>query len=800
MKSQGPVHRSSNRAGTPVGSPENGADVIEGLRHRLDQAYLPSGEAIVDHCDGTNQILLGIGADSQSQRLIWLALAQTCLPKDHFEELIDSDLTASVAALRSLLLMQNVPIDGGKRDLAEQELLRRMFLAMSADVQVVLVRLASRLQSLRFHAKAKTKPTLEQARFTLRVLAPLANRLGLGQLKWEMEDLAFRFADEASYHRIARALDEKRSQRELFIRELTRQIELGLRTAGLDVKVSGRPKHIYSIYNKMRVKQLAVERLLDLRAIRIVVKQVDDCYAALDWVHKRFSPLLAEFDDYIARPKPNGYRSLHTVVLHEDARPVEIQIRTESMHREAELGFASHWHYKETSTGLSQSKGKSQDRDRIEYVRQLLAWKHDLIDGELPGSKSSRAIYVLTPQGKVLELPAASTPIDFAYLLHTDLGHRCRGAKIDGAMVPLNTRLRSGQTVEIIAARASEQLGPSRDWLNPALSYLGSPRARTKVRQWFHTLDEQRDVAMGRAKLEKLLQREGKTATAHDDLASRLGLEGVKALFLAFAREEISSRTVENALNFGTDQDLKREDELASRTPTKQINFGLARVSAASKRLKGKAAGWESPILVDGVASLLHHLAGCCRPIPPDDIAGFITRGEGVSVHRITCLTYGRLLARHPERAVQVSWGLGDAYLFGDGIKVERGTSGREGHADGHGNGNVHSNGNGNVHSDGNVRGHPHGSVHGHGWKASEKPAFAAELLVRANDRPGLLRDLTELMSRLKVRMTSIRSYTKREQLSIRITLELSHHKELAFTVRKLRELPGVLLTTRIGD
>ncbi|MEY2796568.1 MAG: hypothetical protein RLZZ119_49 [Pseudomonadota bacterium] len=750
------------------------------------------GEPEEAHSHSVSEILQALRLDEAS--VTAARHLHSSLGKEPLTKQLGPDAATLLIGYRGLRQAQAKLIkhDGQSRVAGQEEILRKMLLAFGNDLRVVLIYLASRLQTLRWIAKHRIKVKPSWAQEILDIDASLANRLGIWQMKWEMEDLAFRFADEASYHRIARALDEKRSQRELFIRELTRQIELGLRSAGLDVKVSGRPKHIYSIYNKMRAKQLAVERLLDLRAIRIVVKQVDDCYAALDWVHKRFSPLLAEFDDYIARPKPNGYRSLHTVVLHEDARPVEIQIRTESMHREAELGFASHWHYKETSTGLSQSKGKSQDRDKIEYVRQLLAWKHDLIDGELPGSKSSRAIYVLTPQGKVLELPAASTPIDFAYLLHTDLGHRCRGAKIDGAMVPLNTRLRSGQTVEIIAARASEQLGPSRDWLNPALSYLGSPRARTKVRQWFHTLDEQRDVAMGRAKLEKLLQREGKTATAHDDLASRLGLEGVKALFLAFAREEISSRAVENALNFGTDQDLKREDELASRTPTKQINFGLARVSAASKRLKGKAAGWESPILVDGVASLLHHLAGCCRPIPPDDIAGFITRGEGVSVHRITCLTYGRLLARHPERAVQVSWSLGDAYLFGDGIKVERGTSGRDGHADGHGNGNVHS--------DGNVRGHPHGSVHGHGWKASEKPAFAAELLVRANDRPGLLRDLTELMSRLKVRMTSIRSYTKREQLSIRITLELSHHKELAFTVRKLRELPGVLLTTRIGD
>jgi GTP pyrophosphokinase len=387
-----------------------------------------------------------------------------------------------------------------------------------------------------------------------------------------------------------------------------------------------------------------------------------------------------------------------------------------------------------------------------------LAWKQDLIEGDLPGSKSGRAIYVLTPQGKVLELPTMSTPIDFAYLLHTDLGHRCRGAKIDGAMVPLNTRLRTGQTVEIIAARASEQLGPSRDWLNPSLGYLGSPRARTKVRQWFHALDEQRDLTIGRAKLEKLLQREGKTALALDELASRLGLDGVKPLFLSMAREEISNRAIENALRFGSDQGAEGQDAFVSAALIKQISFSPHLTGSSGRRLKAKASERESGVLVDGVASLLHHLAGCCRPIPPDDIAGFITRGEGVSVHRVSCSTYGRLLVRHPERAVQVSWGAG----AGDPVNDV-----------------------------------PEAS---HRRNPFEAAAFAAELLLRANDRPGLLRDLTELMSRLKIRMTSMRSYTKREQLSIRITVELSHQRELAFAIRKLRELPGVLLTTRMGD
>lgn len=621
---------------------------------------------------------------------------------------------------------------------------------MSADVQVVLVRLSSRLQSLRFHARSRTKPAPEQARFTLRVLAPLANRLGLGQLKWEMEDLAFRFSDEASYRRIAQALDEKRVQRECFIEDLAQEVVTGLLTAGLEAKVTGRPKHIYSIHNKMKSKQLPMERLLDLRAIRIVVKTVDQCYAALDWIHKRFSPLLAEFDDYIARPKPNGYRSLHTVVLHDDARPVEIQIRTESIHLEAELGFASHWYYKETSTGLSQAKGRSLDQDRIDYVRQLLAWKQDLIEESQASARSNKSIYVLTPQGKVLELPTGSTPVDFAYLLHSDLGHRCRGAKINGAMVPLNTCLRSGQTVEIVAARSREQLGPSRDWLNPSLGYLGSARARTKVRQWFNALDEQGDLSIGRVRLEKLLQREGKIALAHDELARRLGFADSKSLFLALAREEIGTRAVENAIRFDEDRELLK-DETAIALP-------IPKSVKASYRA-GQSQSANSLILVHGVSSLLSQLAGCCRPIPPDEIVGFVTRGDGVSVHRINCMTYGRLLARHPERTIPVSWGLQEALAVSAKHPAEM-----------------------------------------QGRKEGVSPAFAAELMIRANDRPGLLRDLTDLLARLKLRMTAVRSFTKREQLSIRITLELSHQKELSFAIKALRQIPGIVLISRIGD
>jgi (p)ppGpp synthase/HD superfamily hydrolase len=442
----------------------------------------------------------------------------------------------------------------------------------------------------------------------LQILAPLANRLGLGRLKWELEDLAFRFASPLRYREIVASLDEKRSQREAFVKGLVQELKRGLRRLGLDPEVSGRPKNIYSIHQKVAAKSVGFDRLLDLRACRVIVGNVDGCYTALDWIHQRFAPLLAEFDDYIARPKPNGYRSLHTVVLHDDGRPFEVQIRTQAMDREAEFGMASHWDYKEKSTGVRRDSRTGSDRDQISFVRKLLAWQQEIAQEPLEGL-ARRTIFVLTPMGKVLELPLGATPLDFAYSIHTELGHRCRGARVDEVMVPLNTALRSGQTVEIVAARhvsqrtetahyllapgvatgqqrggfagtfrdaeqpagaglrspgsparlagsavggpvvrQGERLGPSRDWLNPRLGFLKTSRARAKVRQWFHALDEDRDQAVGRARLIRLMRRESAMGISLDELARRLRFAQPRDLCVAFARDEVGVRAIEVCL------------------------------------------------------------------------------------------------------------------------------------------------------------------------------------------------------------------------------------------------------------
>jgi len=654
--------------------------------------------------------------------LMWVAGALPVVGAALVERHAGSKLLELATSLRSLLQLQSLKLSDGKAALAERELVRQMFFEMSRDPRLVLLSLASRLQTLRFHAASGITPDPDACRFTLQILAPLANRLGLGRLKWELEDLAFRFSSPQRYREIAASLDEKRSQREAFVDGLVQELRRGLRGLGLDPQVSGRPKNIYSIHQKMTTKSVGFDRLLDLRACRVIVGSVDGCYTALDWIHQRFTPLLAEFDDYIARPKPNGYRSLHTVVLHDDGRPFEVQIRTQAMDREAEFGVASHWDYKEMSTGLRRDSRTGPDRDQISFVRRLLAWQQEIAQDPLEGP-ARRTIFVLTPMGKVLELPLGATPLDFAYSIHTELGHRCRGARVDEVMVPLNTALRSGQTVEIVAARhvsqrveaapprsapgvatgerrgdpagtfrdtgqqvgaglrgpgnparvagsaaggaavrQGERLGPSRDWLNPRLGFLKTLRARAKVRQWFHALDEDRDQAVGRARLIRLMRRESAMGVSLDELARRLRFVQPRDLCIAFARDELGARAVELCLR-------QVKGEACSDVPRLQETGPACGLGHGKVRTRRKASGGDgegsvragmlhkpSGVLVEGVGSLMTQVARCCRPAPPEAIVGFVTRGNGVSVHRCDCLTFRRLFERHPERQIGTQW------------------------------------------------------------------------------------------------------------------------------------------------
>ncbi|HWV62022.1 MAG TPA: bifunctional (p)ppGpp synthetase/guanosine-3',5'-bis(diphosphate) 3'-pyrophosphohydrolase, partial [Oxalicibacterium sp.] len=537
------------------------------------------------------------------------------------------------------------------------EVLRKMLLAMASDMRAVLVRLGTRVITLRHFAEKKlqNERSRQYARETFDLYTPLANRLGVWQLKWELEDLSFRFLEPESYRRIASMLEEKRVEREAFVENSIKRLQSEMKTAGIKAEVFGRPKHIYSIWNKLRGKAIDFSDLYDVRAFRVIVDDVKTCYTVLGIVHNIWTPLPDEFDDYIARPKANGYQSLHTVVMAEDGRPLEVQVRTHDMHDFAEYGVAAHWRYKEA--GTSNFSAQKYD-EKIAWLRQLLAWKSEVVDAvvahedvhrdwveKLKSATLDDRIYVLTPQARVIELPNGATPIDFAYHLHSDVGHRCRGARVDGVLVPLNTVLKNGQTVEIITAKGlstTGAVGPSRDWLSPG--YAASSRTRAKVRAWFNAIDQQETLASGRSLVEKTLQREGKTAVNLEELAHKLGFAKLDDLLLAVGKDEFSLRTIEQALH-GDDQDAAKQIE--------PDESAIARKSRASSVMQGAKPG----VLVVGTDGLMTQLARCCKPAPPDPIVGFVTRGKGVSIHRANCRNFVEMRQRAPERVIQTAWG-----------------------------------------------------------------------------------------------------------------------------------------------
>ena len=448
-----------------------------------------------------------------------------------------------------------------------------------------------------------------------------------------------------TYRQVARLLDEKRAERETSVEALRLQMEQDLAAQGIRAKVQGRPKHIYSIVKKMRGKSLGSDQVYDIRALGVVVPSIPDCYAALAWVHDHFAPLTEEFDDYIARPKVNGYQSLHTVVRDQAGKPIEMQLRTQAMHDYAEHGVAAHWAYKEAGAKGHAGVSASSEYDaKMAILRQLLAWERDLSganEGEgVQGETTDAAllderIYVLTPDAAVIELPKGATAVDFAYSVHTSLGHRCRGAKLDGQMVPLNTPLKNGQTVEVTTLKEG---GPSRDWLNPDLGFLASHRARAKVRAWFNAQTMGETLSKGREVVEKLLRREGKTSIKLDDLASQLGFNSADDLFEVVSKDEFSLRNIEIVLR--PPEPLPDQDDVP-----------WLRKPSLSRQ------GGEGGVLVVGVDSLMTQLANCCKPAPPDLIIGFVTRGKGVSVHRADCSNLRNMVQRSGDRYINVAWG-----------------------------------------------------------------------------------------------------------------------------------------------
>ena len=656
------------------------------------------GEPAEAHAAGVLQILETLNLDKAS------LTAASNIARTHGKEalikLIGEEPAKLLIGYRGLRQAQAklVRDDGGLSVAGQEEMLRKMLLAFGDDLRVVLIYLSSRLQTLRWITNEKMEMPAAWSQEILNIDASLANRLGIWQMKWEMEDLAFRALSPATYRGIAKMLDAKRIERQSFIDQIVLQLQKELKAAHIEGEVLGRPKHIYSIWKKMEGKSLDFADLYDVRAFRVLVDDVKSCYAVLGIVHNIWQPVPREFDDYIARPKPNGYQSLHTVVMNEDGTAFEIQVRTQAMHQQAEYGLAAHWRYKEGAyAGMATPPNPAKTNKpsvnhqqgthsaevayerQIAWARQLISWKEDAWE-QLKHHEIDDHIYVLTPLGKVISLEKGSTPIDFAYAVHTKLGHRCRGARVDGAMVPLETALKNGQTIEIIAVKHG---GPSRDWISPDKHYVRSQRARQRVRAWFNALD---DEEAGQSK------------------AAENKAEVNPELKIAPVEPEIILRNSSHKPGRGGD------------------------------------------VLVVGVDSLLTQLARCCRPVPPDSIAGFVTQGRGVSIHRRSCKTFRGLLDRAPERVIQTAW---TASAADPAAQQE------------------------------------------------QKRVFPADLVVTGLDRPELMRELFEILTRQGVHVIDLRKSAKKGLAQILLTIEVKDSEVLRLVQNSLEEVKGVTQVRR---
>jgi len=597
---------------------------------------------------------------------------------------------------------------------AQAEGLRKLLLSLASDVRLVLLRLALQLVRLRH---LKEAPEAEQQRAALEtreIYAPLASRLGIWHVKWELEDLAFRYSQPEDYRRIAGWLRSKRDERERYIEEVRDELARELAKVGVAGEISGRPKHIYSIWRKMQRKGLAFEQVMDVLAVRVQVETVGECYAALGVVHGLWPYIPGEFDDYIATPKENNYRSLHTAVAGPGRLPLEVQIRTREMHEHAELGVAAHWQYKEGR------KAEASFQQKINWLRQLLeptartGMEPDLLDG-LQAEIFEDRVYALSPRGEVVDLPRGATPVDFAYNVHTSLGHRCRGARVNGRMVPLDHKLANGDSVEIITAK---QPGPSRDWLVPSLGYLASARNRAKVRSFFRKLDEGQNREQGRQMLERELDRLGVRAPPLPEILAELGLPTLDALYLGLGEGELTLAQVAGAVH----RRLHEREPPKPRTP------------------KPETTGHATGMVIDGVGDLMSSFARCCRPVPPESIAGYITLGRGVSIHRADCSNLLRLREAQPQRVLAVDWG-----------------------------------------------------------RPSPERTFPVAVVIHAFDRKGLARDVSAILADEHISITAMNATTNAAENTAQVDLTVTVHglDELSRLLGRFAGLPNVISARR---
>jgi len=675
-----------------------------------------SGEPYIVHVLTVAHILADIGLDAQTiiAAILHDTLEDTTVSFDSIQEVFGETVAKLVDGVTKLAKITHYATqEKFSKENTQAESQRKMLLAMVEDVRVVFIKLADRLHNMRTLQHVAPEKQLRISRETLDIYAPLANRLGIWQIKWELEDLAFRYLEPEQYKSIARSLDEKRKDREDYIQNVIRSLKQELAKVGIEADVTGRPKHLYSIWKKMSRKAVGLNQIFDTRAVRIMVKDIATCYSALGIVHTIWQHIPKEFDDYITTPKGNAYQSLHTAVVGPDRKTLEIQIRTHDMHEHAELGVAAHWRYKEGT------KSDTAFEKKIAWLRQILEWRDEESDAgafihRFKAEIFEDRVFVLTPKGTIVDLPAGATPLDFAYYVHTDVGHRCRGAKVDGRIVPLTYTLKNGQQIEILTTRHSQ---PSRDWLNINLGYLKTSRARNKARSWFKQQDFDQNVTAGRSNVEYELSKLGIRQVSHEEVSKRLKFEKLNEFYAAVGRGDISSTQIAGAA-----QKL---------VPTQKAE-------ALPTRAKYPVSTDDSDdgIRVQGVGNLLTKMARCCKPAPPDPIVGYITQNAGITIHRYDCVNILSLNQVKKDRLIEVEWG-----------------------------------------------------------NKKQAQTYPVDILVKAFDRSGLLRDITAVLSNEKVNVIAMHTSTDKNnfQVYMELTLEIREVRELSKLLDKISQLPNVL-------